>query len=167
MDSLLFQFSTCDSLIDEAIRLRTDSDISHVDVVTFKGNLLGAQLGKLPSLNYSEQPPNSNLAGVQIRPPTYEVFTRKLFVKLQVTSKEYVSFWAFVCDQLGKPYDVTAICGLASHRNWHEPEHWFCSELQAAALESAGIITVGTEVNWVDPQTLLLLLQEKANDRTS
>lgn len=167
MDSLLFQFSTCDSLIDDAIRLRTDSDISHVDVVTDAGNLLGAQLGDLPSLNYNGRPPIRNISGVQVRPPDYESFKRKVLVQISVTSKQYVDFWSFISAQLGKGYDTTAICGLALHRNWHEPDHWFCSELQAAALESAGIITVGTEVNWVDPQTLLLLLQEKANDRTS
>lgn len=40
--------------------------------------------------------------------------------------------------QVGKPYDWTAITGLALNRNWREDDSWFCSELVAAAFEAVG-----------------------------
>ena len=40
--------------------------------------------------------------------------------------------------QCGKPYDWTAITGLALNRNWREDDSWFCSELVAAAFEKVG-----------------------------
>lgn len=40
--------------------------------------------------------------------------------------------------QLGKPYDLSAIAGLALHRDWQEQDSWFCSELVAWCLEQGG-----------------------------
>lgn len=39
----------------------------------------------------------------------------------------------FLRSQLGKPYDWTAIAGIAIRRDWQEPDSWFCSELVAAS----------------------------------
>lgn len=40
--------------------------------------------------------------------------------------------------QVGKPYDLTALFGLLMHRDWQEPDRWFCSELVAWAFEKSG-----------------------------
>ena len=40
--------------------------------------------------------------------------------------------------QLGKPYDISAVTGLALRRNWQEDDAWFCSELLAWAWEKSG-----------------------------
>lgn len=40
--------------------------------------------------------------------------------------------------QVGKPYDLTALFGLLMHRDWQEPDRWFCSELVAWAFDKAG-----------------------------
>ena len=157
---LVFQFSSTNSLIDKIIRLRTDSDISHVDAVTdYNEFLLGAQLSKLPSFGaFLDASKLVNASGVQVRPEDYETFTKIIRVAVPVTAEQNTAFWAFLQSQLGKRYDVGAIFGLAFHRNWRDPSKWFCSELQAAALETAGVLKVATELNWVDPQTLLLLI---------
>jgi hypothetical protein len=44
--------------------------------------------------------------------------------------------WALT--QAGKPYDFSAICGIAFERDWHDSRRWFCSELIAAAFEVVG-----------------------------
>lgn len=44
---------------------------------------------------------------------------------------------AAATEQLGKPYDYTAILGLGLHRNWQEDDAWFCSELVAWAFQQA------------------------------
>ena len=45
---------------------------------------------------------------------------------------------AAAVSQFGKPYDYTAMMGLALRRNWQEDDAWFCSELIAWAFEQAG-----------------------------
>ncbi|WP_115954009.1 YiiX/YebB-like N1pC/P60 family cysteine hydrolase [Cupriavidus plantarum] len=39
--------------------------------------------------------------------------------------------------QLGKPYDYSALVGLALHREWQDDGAWFCSELVAWAFDAA------------------------------
>ena len=72
MALITLQFSSAHTIIDWFIRLRCNSDISHVDAVTIDGNLLGAQI--------HEKDGN----GVLIRPPNYHKFSRKITIKLNV-----------------------------------------------------------------------------------
>jgi uncharacterized protein YycO len=44
--------------------------------------------------------------------------------------------WALT--QIGKPYDWTAIYGMAFRRDWHEDSKWFCSEFVEGAFDAAG-----------------------------
>ena len=39
----------------------------------------------------------------------------------------------FLRQQLGKPYDLTAVISIALRRDWQETDSWFCSELVARA----------------------------------
>lgn len=43
-------------------------------------------------------------------------------------------------NELGKPYDYTAIFGFLVHRDWQENDSWFCSELVAYALNKSGTL---------------------------
>lgn len=45
---------------------------------------------------------------------------------------------AAAVSQFGKPYDYTAMMGLALRRNWQADDAWFCSELIAWAFAQAG-----------------------------
>lgn len=40
--------------------------------------------------------------------------------------------------QLGKPYDLTALFGILSHRDWQQDDRWFCSELVAWSFSKSG-----------------------------
>jgi uncharacterized protein YycO len=45
---------------------------------------------------------------------------------------------AAASSQIGRPYDWSAILGIALRRNWQADDAWFCSELVAWAFEAAG-----------------------------
>lgn len=61
--------------------------------------------------------------------------------------------------QLGKPYDYTALLGLALRRDWQESDAWFCSEYAAWAFLAAGQPLLRAEVvRRVTPQHLWMLL---------
>jgi hypothetical protein len=76
--------------------------------------------------------------GVAIRPMSLET-TPHTVMSLAVTAQQYAAWETFLRAQLGKPYDWPAIFGFGLGRNWRENDSWFCSEIQAAALEQAGI----------------------------
>lgn len=46
---------------------------------------------------------------------------------------------AWLHEQLGKPYDWTAILGFLAWRDWSEPESWYCSELAAGWMQQGGV----------------------------
>lgn len=114
---------------------------SHVDAVLPDGRLLGARMS----------------GGVQIRPPNYERWSKRVvFSLLKGNEAEWLSF---LYGQVGKPYDHTAIWGFAAGRDWREPDSWFCSELAAAALEMAGGCPVlYTPTNKITPSGLATVL---------
>lgn len=66
--------------------------------------------------------------------------------------------WAWACGQVGKPYDLTALVGWLSGRDWQEEDSWFCSELVAAAFEKSGspLFRDGT-LTRVTPQHLWMI----------
>jgi uncharacterized protein YycO len=63
--------------------------------------------------------------------------------------------WKFASEQVGKPYDYTALFGLLFRKNWQEPDSYFCSELVACALIAGGIEVIRRESPRVTPQDLL------------
>ncbi|MCG8993330.1 hypothetical protein LH427_07790 [Laribacter hongkongensis] len=65
---------------------------------------------------------------------------------------------AAAAEQVGKPYDYTAILGLGLHRDWQDDEAWFCSELVAWAFQQAGEPLFRAEcLRRVTPQHLYML----------
>ncbi len=60
-------------------------------------------------------------------------------ISLDATKKQERDFYAYLNAQIGKPYDKTAITAFVFNRDWREEDAWYCSELQAAALEDAGL----------------------------
>lgn len=60
--------------------------------------------------------------------------------------------------QIGKPYDLAGILGIALHRDWQDQDKWFCSELVAWAFEKAGFPLFRAEaLHRVVPQHLWML----------
>lgn len=64
--------------------------------------------------------------------------------------------WALT--QEGKPYDRSAIFGMALDRDWHDPRKWYCSELVAEAFEITGnpLFNINTQVYRITPRDILL-----------
>jgi hypothetical protein len=82
-------------------------------------------------------------------------------MSLAVEAHKEDAFYQFLNAQIHKPYDSTAIWGFASGRNWRDPNDWFCSELQCAALEAAGIFPqLYTPSNKVTPVALAMLMSD-------
>ena len=60
--------------------------------------------------------------------------------------------------QVGKPYDLTALFGMALHRDWQEDDSWFCSELVAWSIAQGGTSLFRVDaLRRVTPQHLWML----------
>ena len=121
---------------------------THCEVLTPEGKYLGALL----------------MGGVQERPLDYDggVFLKEAFVSIPCTAEQEARFFAFLRDQIGKPFDPVGILyffGLFSRFNWRDPGAWWCTDLAMAALESAEIVPVVTDVPYtrVTPSNLYWL----------
>lgn len=155
------RFVTGSDPLSNAIRFgERDGWATHAEVQMPEGTLLGAHLK----------------GGVEARPKGYDAadMTRELYVDLSFSTCVDISagssrqaaidameakFYGFLRAQLGKPYDITAIAGLAFNRNWREEDSWFCSELVAAALEECGYLPkLSAADNHISPRDLLLVL---------
>lgn len=126
---------------------------SHVDTVMPDGRLLGARSDVCAGV-----PP-----GVQIRPVLYAPFSRTLRVVLPADDETTCSYYAFVEAQIGKPYDMRAIEAFPLDRDWRTPNAWFCSELNAAALEACRWFAwpLATPADKIDPDDLVLVVSTR------
>jgi len=124
------QFVLGTGLSSAAIAWMGSGHFSHVDAIAPSGELFGARSDRIGHV----------AAGCQFRPPTYEAWKDRAVLALKVTPAQEHCFWTFLYWQQGKPYDSTAIWGFVAGRNWREDDSWFCSELQTAALEYAGVL---------------------------
>jgi len=98
------------------------------------------------------------LPGVRIRPVAAEPDPHVIFT-LPASNGQYAAWQAFLRAQVGKPYDKPGILGFAVGRDWREPDSWFCSELQAAALEHAGLVPrLYAPANKITPSGLAVIL---------
>jgi hypothetical protein len=129
---ITLQFVCENAISSKAIAWFGSGKFSHVDCVLPDGRLLGIRSDKVGG-----KPP-----GVQIRPPDYAVFDVRVRMKIH-TIRAYDQeqrYYDFLYDQIGKPYDNTAIWAFFVDRNWRQADSWICSELQAAAGEHAGVL---------------------------
>lgn len=172
-DQVVIQFSTAASTpffwtgwknrASYVIRCLCHSNFSHAEFLLDDGNLLGA----------SDQGPLSPCSagsplGVAIRPPNYQLFgiRRQMVIRTDKTD----AIIAFAKDQLGKPFDRTALHNFLSPalpgaRDWRDPSSWFCSELVLCAMEQSGYFVpilgksqLPVPKNRVSPNDLLEIL---------
>jgi uncharacterized protein YycO len=145
------QFVLGSGLSSRAIAWFSSGHFSHVDAILPNGRLLGArsdQIGHVPP-------------GVEIRAPFYEKWKERVVMTLVTDRAKERAFYDFLHAQLGKPYDKTAIWGFVTGRDWRDDKAWFCSELQTAALEIAGIFpTLYAPRNKITPATLATLMSD-------
>jgi hypothetical protein len=121
------QFVCEAALSSQAIAWFSHDHLSHVDAVLPDEWLLGAR-----SDSVGGKPP-----GVQIRPPNYRKWIRRVVMTIPATTEQEEIFYGFLERQLGKPYDNLAIWGFVFDRDWRACDSWICSELQSAAGEAA------------------------------
>ena len=143
-DQFTLVFSTSFSWQSRIIRMMCHSQFSHVDLKVYDiepYGLMGAADGGV-AIRLHDEWPFKSYHETTIRHPNAAVFKQ------------------LVRSQLGKPFDDVALHQVISEipRDWKKPDRWFCSELQAWALEEADIIKIIVPKNRVTPGDLLLLL---------
>lgn len=155
MEKITLQFSSQNDLGSEAIRFFEHGIYSHVDVVFPDGTLLGARNDALAGIP----------SGVRIRPPTYTDFSAIKRVVIPTTLEQTKAFYGFLLDQVGKPYDETAIVAFVVGRNWRDEDAWYCSELAASAIEKASVLPykLANSSNKLTPADLLLVASVLTN----
>lgn len=55
-------------------------------------------------------------------------------------------------EQVGKPYDWTAILGFLVRRDWQEPDSWFCAEHVEGTIKAAGRDRFRVGLSRITPQ---------------
>lgn len=115
------------------IQCRTWSEWNHVAFVMEDGGMLGA-LSQGVCIQYKDDD---------------AIYTQDFVVNVPQFD------WVWLNAQIGKPYDWSAIYGMAFNRDWHSENSWFCSELVAAAFEQSGypLLRIGQE-NRVTPRDI-------------
>jgi uncharacterized protein YycO len=73
-------------------------------------------------------------------------------VVIDIKVPDDINAYQFALEQVGKPYDWSAIISLAAQRDWQEPDKWFCSELVEAILAAGGLQRFRDEVYKITPQ---------------
>ncbi len=143
------RFVTCNDAVSAGIRVGEYGFwASHAEAVMPDGTLLGAHYD----------------GGVMARDKGYdaEKVERELLVDLPCDKATEQKFLDFLRGQLGKPYDLRAIVALVAERDWRQPDSWFCSELQAAALEACGWMPkLADDVSKITPRDLLLIVSAR------
>jgi hypothetical protein len=130
MPQLKAQFVLGKDLSSWAISWFGGGGYSHVDLVMPDGGLLGARSDWIKGIH----------PGVMIRPPDYEKWKVKTVVAKEVSQLQFDQAIAIAKKQLFKPYDMTAIWGFATGRDWRNLDEWFCSELLMYVFETAKIV---------------------------
>jgi uncharacterized protein YycO len=143
------QFVLGHALSSSLIAWFSSGHFSHVDCVMPDGYLVGAQSSRVDG--YPE--------GVRRRRAHYTTWKRRVVFDVPATAAQKKKFYAFLTAQIGKPYDHQAILGFVLGRDWREDDSWICSELQAAALEHAGIVPqLYLAANKITPVALALAI---------
>lgn len=142
MKTITFQFVRGTAFVSHLIEWKGDSEISHVNVVTPEGKLLGSLMN----------------GGVQVRAADYDKFALQIRVTIPATDEQYDKFWRAIYSHVGEKYDRAGIVGIALGENVSGPGTVFCSELQAKAIQEANIIWIAKDASKIDPETLRLLV---------
>ena len=117
------------------IKLGTMSHWSHVGIL-IDDEVYDTTLGT----GVSKQ----SLKSFQNRYPVTEI------LEIQVPDED--SAIKFLMQQMGKPYDWTALFGMVLQRNWQKDDSWFCSELVEAVLKAGGKQRFRDSVSRITPQ---------------
>ena len=134
-------FCRSNTFVSWAIRLLTWSEFSHVVLVTPTGTCIEATWPRVHEVTRDFVNGDNDVV---------------VEVELPCLDPVEATWWAR--GQIGKPYDWRALLGFLIHRDWTEGQHWFCSELVAAAFEEGGMPLFRAQVlSRVTPQAVWML----------
>ena len=149
--TLTFQFSRPDleteSLINKVISVGimkdTRSEISHVDLMTDEGTLIGAHIGD----------------GIQERAHDYMKFGLRILVKIPVSDEQKTKALVYARSMIGTSYDSLSICGIAfGDARLHDTSKLICSSFHTLTVREANIVRVAKDAWQVSPEELRLVL---------
>lgn len=142
MAEINLRFVTEDDIVSCAIRQVTWSPFSHVEFITGPNECIGAH----------------HAGGVARRPLDYAKFTAEERYAVSLTDEQRQIGMKWLNEQVGKPYDTTAIFGILAHRDWREDDSWDCSEMFTRFFEVAGapILHAGVPINRITPRDVYL-----------
>jgi hypothetical protein len=151
MSFLTFQFSRpdlakssfVDKIISTGIMKETRSEISHVDLLTADGTLIGAHID----------------SGIRERPGNYTEFGLRIRVTIPVTQEQADRALAYARRMIGTPYDTLSICGIAfGDARLHDATKLICSTFHVLTVRAANIVVVAKDAWQVCPEELRLIL---------
>lgn len=151
MPSVTFQFSRpdlnseslTDKIISEGIMKETRSEISHVDLITDKGTLLGAHIG----------------GGIMERPNDYMVFGLRIQVAIPVMDEQLSKALTYARSMIGTSYDSMSIYGIAfGDARLHDTKKLICSSFHTLTVREAAIVVVAKDAWQVSPEELRMVL---------
>lgn len=86
--------------------------------------------------------------GVHFKPSIDSVVSRSTKLKIyEISLPNEKLAVEFLFNQIGKPYDRTAIWGFILRRDWQEDDSWTCAELLGMFLLIGGRAIAGSEFN--------------------
>lgn len=124
---------------------------SHVDAVLSTGELLGARSDVIKPLDGGAAIP----AGVQIRPPFYEKWDKRVVIEIPSAPSETSLWEQYLRKQVNDGYDESDILGLILGTPMSTSGHWICSALQTNAMQYVKKLPLlGIPPQQVTPNTL-------------
>jgi hypothetical protein len=161
---ITIQFSSSTAWASAIIRKVSHSPFSHVDAVIADGQSL---------LGSSDMGPNSpcitgNPQGVAVRPHNYQEFDIQRNARLEISDDGKTKFYDALYSRLGKPFDCEALLSFLDDgidHDWQQDDKWFCSELIAWALQTAGYWNgpLRVPMSRITPHDLLMTLSQDKN----
>ena len=140
MNYIRLRFYNGKGLFSKLIKWRSWGEYSHVDIVMPNYTLIGAIGGK---------------GGVVL----HTSYPAKSYVTYDVPVPNAIEGLGWLVNQIGKPYDWTAIGAFITRTDWDDESKWFCSELATATLMKAGLPPIlGGEPYMISPNDLLRLI---------
>ncbi len=147
--SIRLRFFVGTGLASRAIQWFSAGNFSHVAAIWSPAQLLDSRSDVVASVP----------AGVRVRLAESESVPVMVDMELAANADQVGKWRDFLAGQLGRPYDKPGIMGFAFDRDWREPDSWFCSELQAAALEAAGLCPhLYAPANKITPSALATIM---------
>jgi hypothetical protein len=127
------------------INWREMSHVSHVEAVMPDGSIIAALIGE----------------GVVRKPNDYDkTSTMQIIVDVEMSDFALHDWQKYLESRLGRPYDLTAIIGIAFHVDRRRRGSFFCSMVQTLALRASGTFAkpLSEPAHEIMPRDLLLML---------